>query len=957
MPIYRVALFLGQATMNVEEALREFDIRIERLPEYFKIRCPFHGDTNPSGNMHQKTGMFNCFVCQKRTTLVNYLMRYSSLPIWQVKAKIGYKTDCRNPISPTDIEQEHIVIWQYPTFLNALYHRMITDELIRQYRLGIIDRGMEKRISIPIQNDVGEYVNQRMYLPGAADRKFLNAMGKDRSRVRLYPIEQLEYDTILICPGELKALAAIPFLNKYDIGAISTTSSESIDWPSELSERFYGKLLYINGDVDNTGTRCAELRCRSLKSFAREVHKLEFSTEDVGYDPKGDINDFLRIHPAEDSLYQRILEAREWVYIPGGEVLEEQAANISFRDAYSHVNVNKRTKFTGVISGVNNSPYFPASVVEVRCKKNEEFCSLCDVNSQAQTDTDATTIGTEMKIGKEHPLLLALIGEDSDKHSFIYKQCFKIPTKCRQCTFIPKEHYSVTEVMLDEQVDPTSREEPITSRVAFVVNTDMTADQQTYSITGRLYPSPKNQQATFIASSLEPTEDALESYIPSDLHCLEVFQPTEWTIEALESKLTEIYSDLEANVTKIYQRKDYHLAMDLWMHSILHFDFGDIKNINGWTEVLAIGDTGQGKSKVGEMIMKHYGLGKKIDCGNITLAGLTIGLEPGKQKRFAIYGALPRNDKKAILFEELIKMNPKVYQALTECRSSGQVQITKIDHKIRRARVRTFSVSNPPYQREIASYTYGIEVAISVIGTNQDLRRFDLVMIIAKADMDQELLSKQLENPPQYPHVFRDDLCQKLVLRAWKCEEVEFEDTSHLLQLTKQLVDTFGDGPPILDPNTSHLKVAKLSAALAARTNSYSGDKLVVRKCHVEVIAKFLRRNYSSPSCRLDDKSKSNRESGYLRGRDDLLRHLKSIPNAADIVLKLSEIDEITSNYVKELCGDPYIGIQLFARLIQSNAIQKVRSDKYVKTPQFTALLTENKFEIPIPEYVKREKF
>lgn len=944
--------------MNVEEVLREFTVKHEKIPEYFKVLCPFHNDSHPSGNIHQKMGYFNCFVCQKRTSLISFLTRYSNLPIWQVKAKMGYKTDCKNPISPQDIELEHINLWNYPTFLNELHYRCITDALIRKHRLGVKDLGTEKRISIPIQNDVGEYASQRLYIPGAKDRKFLNLTGKDRSRVRLTPIEQLEFDQILVCGGELKAYAAAEVLNPYDIGAISPTCSETIPWPTELSERFTGKLLYINCDVDKAGERAAELRCRVLSAVARAVHKVTFTPEDVGGLEKGDMNDYLRLHPAPDALYKKLLDTPEWILVPGGEFVEETPVQVSFKEAFSHNNVGKKVTFTGIVAGINNATFFAPSVVEVKCSRNETFCSICDVNSQAITDREATTLGTEMKIGKEHSVLLGLIGEDTNDHAKLYKQCFKIPYQCRQCLFEPKNHYSLTEVMLDEQVDPTSRQEPLTMRSAYVVNAQSSVDQQTYNLVGRLYPSPKNQVATFLVSNLEPTADALDSYNPVDVEYLQIFEPDEWTVESVERKLDDIYLDFEANVTRIYQRRDYHLAIDLMYHSILHFDLGDIKNINGWTEILAIGDTGQGKSKAAELVKSHYGLGHKVDCKNITLAGLTIGLETGKMKRFAVYGVLPRNDKRAIIFEELIGMHSKIYQALTEVRSSGNVQITKIDHKIRRARVRTLSVSNPIDKREIASYAYGIEAAIGVIGTNQDLRRYDLVMILSKHDMDNKLLSEQLQNPPKMKHKFTEELCQKLVLRAWKCEKVVFEDTNHILQCTKRLVDVFGDGPPVLDPNTSHLKLAKLSAALAARTNSYNSDTLIVRKCHTEVIERFLNRNYSSSSCRLDDKSKSVRDSTLIRGREELVKYLESISSSADIMLKLSETDEISSMYVRELCGDLYIGTTLFARLIQSNAIQKVRGDKYVKTPEFTKLLGQHKFEkMIVPDYIKREKF
>lgn len=932
--------------VSVEDALKEFGIYPIREPEKFRVKCPFHDDTNPSGTVHHKTGFYQCWSCGKKASLALFLTKYSNLPIYQVKVKLGVRSDCKNPIAFSEVEQDHNRIWEHPTFLHALRHRCITDELIRKHRLGVKDWGTEKRISIPILNEIGEYANLRLYIPGASSHKFLNLHGKDRSRVRLYPIEQLEYDQILICGGELKAVAAAAVLNPFGIGAIAPTCGENT-WPNELNDRFRDKLLYINCDVDDTGRKYAELRCRILNSVSRELHKVEFTTQDIGGLEKGDINDFLRLG---GDLYQKLLSSPEWVLIPGGELLDEPPLQLSFREAFSHENVGKKVKFTGIVSGAGGNDFLVPSEVEVKCSRDQEgLCIVCDVNSKALSNE------TSMHIEKEHPAILALIGEKTEDHHKIYKECFKIPKRCPVCTFHPKRSYSITEIRLDEEVEPTARSEPMLMKVGFTVNGPANLlDNQTYQLTGRLYPSPKNQTATLLISDCEPTHNALDNYNPADSEYLHIFQPTEWTVASVAKKLDEIYSDLESNVTRVWQRRDYHLAIDLAYHSILHFNLGDIKDLNGWVELLVIGDTAQGKSEALKNLKQHYGLGTKVDSKQVTKPGLTIGLEKGFIKHFPVLGILPRNDRGLVIFEELKGMHPLVFQSLTEVRSCGFVQITKIQAKTRRARCRLICISNPMDIRKIESYTYGIESAIGVIGTNEDLRRFDLVMIMGRFEI-QSL--PELENPPVVKHQFTDELCQKLILKAWKCEKVEFEDVHYILEVTKRLVAIFGDGPPVLDPNSSHIKIAKLSAALAARTCSYDGDKLVVRKCHTEYIEQYLTRVYSSPASRLNEKSARVREATVLRDRDGLISYLKSISNCADVMLKLGEEDTLTSSFIKDLCGDFYIGATLFSKLVQCNAIQRIKADRYAKTAEFTKLLQTVEFEIKKPDYLKKEKF
>lgn len=929
--------------VSIEDALREFGLKPEREPEWYKVLCPFHDDSKASGRIHHKTGVYKCWVCDKVTSFSNFLARYSNLPLYQVKRRMGLRSDCKNPIPSNEVEADHVRIWEHKLFIHELHQRCITAELIRYYRLGIKEYGTEKRISIPIPNEIGEWASLRLYLPGATEYKFLNLSGADRSKIRLYPIEQLEFDQILICGGELKAVAAAAALNKYGIGAIAPTCGEPT-WPNELNYRFENKLIWVNCDIDTVGKKAAESRCKILNTVARETHKVTFTPDEVGGIEKGDINDFLRLG---GDLYKKLLTSPEYVYIPGGETDAELSVPVTFRAAYSSINVGKKVSFTGTVAGILPKSYTVAHEVKVKCPRDQDFCQLCDVNSKALTSD-----GTLMTIGKEHPALLSLTGEKTIGHNYIYKECFRIPTKCRVCEFEPKTYHDIREIRLDEALELTSKQEPVTNQIAFTVDTaDNLLDASVCIFEGRMYPSPKDQSSTFIISSNEPIQDSLDNYQPMPVDNFKDFIPREWTLDGIRDKLKEIYDDLEANVTRVWQRRDYHIAIDLVYHSILHFEFLNLGMVNGYVELLVVGDTEQAKSRTGQFFREHYRLGKKIDCKNVTLPGLIIGLEKTSGgKYFHTIGAMPKNDRMLLFLEELGGMNPKIFQSLTEVRSSGFVEINKIEHKIRRARARLVALTNCAEGREIASYSFGVEAALGVIGTNQDLRRFDFVLIMAKADI-KELV--ELRNPPQCEHRFNSDLCQKLVLKAWKCDSVTFEDADFILETSALLVDKYGHGSPILGAGSSHIKIAKLSAALAARTCSYSNnDVLIVRKCHTEYIAEYLNRIYSAPSSRLDQKSLAIKNSTKLRNINELTEYLKSLSNCVDTVEKLLEIDVITSEYIKNICGDSHIGATLFSKLILSNAIIRIKSERYAKSPEFTALLKSTTWEMKRPPYL-----
>lgn len=932
--------------ITVEDSLNEFRIKYDAKPEVFSVLCPFHADTTPSATINRKSGVFFCYACRYKTSFHLYLSKILNSDLFTIKKKLGARSDCKHPIAPAEIEREYESLQACPTLLQELSHRCINQDIISKLRLGLRVVGTENRVSIPIVNELGEYATLRLYLPGAKDRKFMNLAGKDRQRPRLFPIEQLEYDSIVICGGELKAALAASILNRYDIGAVAPTCGENV-WPSELTECFRGKLVYINCDDDETGHKYAEMRCRILKAVAREVHKVLFPTGffDSHGVLKGDINDFVRLG---GNFYDLVINSPEWILIPGGEFIEELPQGIDFRGAFSHENVGKRVSFNATVNGISENHYLAPSTVEVKCSRGNGFCMYCDVNAQALNSN------TEMKIGSEHAVLLSVIGEKTEEHYKAFRKCFNIPANCKECAFVPKEHYSVTEVTLDEPLDPTSREEPQSKKIGYLVNSSISSEAATYTLVGRLYPLPKNQMKVFLASDAKPARDTLDAYVPATTEELSIFQPKEWTLDALKEKLDEIYDDLEANVTNIWQRRDYHIAVDLAYHSLLYIDFGNYKGLNGWVELLIIGDTGQGKSHALNKLRDHYGLGYKVDCKSVSLAGLTIGLEKYAGKRFAVYGVMPKNDRKLVIFEELKGMKQQTLQALTETRSSGSVQISKIEHKTRPARTRLIAISNPPDQREVNSYSFGIEAAVAVIGTNEDLRRFDLVTIQSKTDI-QEL--PELLNPPVVSHQYTDELCQKLILKAWKCERVIFEDSAFILSETTKLLEIFGYGPPVLDKNSSHIKIAKLSAAIAARTCSYDCDTLIVRRCHVEYIIEFLTRVYSSPSMKLNEKSESVKRALVLDNPEGLVTYLKTMINAPAIAENLIRADVIDSMIINNLIGDFMAGNALFAKLIQHNAIVRVAKGQYSKNPEFVKLLRDTNWRGEEPPAFMRADF
>lgn len=193
-------------------------------------------------------------------------------------------------------------------------------------------------------------------------------------------------------------------------------------------------------------------------------------------------------------------------------------------------------------------------------------------------------------------------------------------------------------------------------------------------------------------------------------------------------------------------------------------------------------------------------------------------------------------------------MKPDVFAKLTETRSSGIAQITGIakgDQK-KAARTRIIANSNSRFDRNISDYNYGVDCLVELIGSREDLRRFDMALIVERNEVDKELFEAL---KPEYPHKYTSELCRELVLWAWTLDKVRFEDEEYLFKSVSSLYQKFSNDIPLVDTGSMRFKLARLAAALAARTFSVNEDmELLVRNCHIDYIVQYLDRTYSKPS-------------------------------------------------------------------------------------------------------------
>ncbi len=891
-----------------------------------KCLCPFHDDQKPSCFINIEKKVFKCQTagCEASGDLVTFLAGVLKAPRKTILVDLQkrYGIESVQVISPKTIERYHNAIWAVLPYLKALHDRGIIDDLIRKYRIGF-DKG---RITIPITNASGSYVNVRKYLPGApGNEKMRNT--KSHGQNRLYPPEQLKYDTVVVCGGELKAILAADILNPLDIGAISTTAGEG-NWQPEFTEKFKGKCVYVCYDIDNEGNVAANSVCARLRRVVRFVGKVDIPLS-LDEFPHGDVNDW---KPTTEG-FKTVLDGTEEWKLPktttyaenNGEVLE-----LSLADSINAEFAAKRIAVNATITTIDTAPYLVPKQVNVICDRNQENCSKCPIFGYASEESKVT-------IPPDSPAIIAMVGTPSKVQREAIREGLNIP-ECKSVRFESITYYNVQDARVSPQLKITSRSAEHLMQPSLCIGKDLELNTE-YRMVGRVFPHPATQQTVILISEYAAIDDALSTYVPSakTLEQLEIFQGDPKT------KLDEIYEDLEANVTRIYQRRDMHILTDLIYHSALLISFEDRVD-KGWCEGLILGDSSQGKTETTTRLMQHYGLGEKMVCKNATVAGLLGGLQQINKRWFATWGVIPTHDKRLVILEELKGVDPEVFGRLTDMRSSGVAEISKIEKRRAHARTRLLCISNPRSDQPIASYAFGLQAVKELIGGLEDVRRFDVCIIVGSEELDSAVLNRLIKDKPKVKHRYTSEVCRQLVLWAWTRTEDQIHFTpnakNEILKQATNLCDLFSESIPIVDRGSMRFKLARLATALACRLfSTEDGKVVVVRKLHVDYIVEYLTRIYSTRVFGYREYSQSLKVSSRLLDNNILVTRIRQTPFPSDLVRSLLSTIEIELIDVQDWCGwDRPTSSALLSLFVRKNAMRR-KGKAYIKSPEFVELL------------------
>jgi hypothetical protein len=903
--------------------------------------CIFHENTDtPALSVNIRDGLFVCYnpECGARGDVFQFYMRVRDMTfreaIEELATRYGIPIERDGQRGDSGVIEEGIVEGAHARLLASESmmewlgtRRGFSRETVQRWQLGHDGR----RYFIPIRDEVGRVVNIRRYDPNARQSNFkMISWREGYGGARIWPFESIERAAtgapILLLEGEMDTLLAL----QLGFNALTVTGGAGT-WRSEWNTMLAGRDVWVCYDIDAAGRAGALRIAHELSRIARSVKIINLPITEP---ENADFTDYIvsHGHTAEDFY---TLVART----PNFQAAEEEPAPPADREpstlhlsqASRAEHYNQPVRFNVMVSGKTTAPYLVPKTVRLSCvMPGLRMCERCPVAQRAGNLTHSLDYETNE--------ILQFTGVPDAQVNRLLKSSIGVPARCTYVDTEVAESINVEEVQLIPEIERTDVEAPYVTRQAFYVGHGLQANRS-YVMTGLTVPEPRKQLATHIIHSAVPSQSNIDAFrmTAEVTDQLRAFQPERPGVEGLWEHLDRIYEDLERH-TRIYQRRDLMLALDMVLHSVLSFELQGDRLVRGWCEGLALGDSRTGKTTIVQRMVEHYGAGEFSSGENTSLAGLIGGLHQIGTSWVLQWGRIPLNDRRAIVIDEAGNLPLDQIARLSSMRSSGIAEVIKVHTERTNARTRQFWISNPRRPMPLSSYSQGVLAVKELIGAPEDIARFDLVVTAASGDVELGVINAQRER--ERPGTFTSSLCHQRVMWAWsrQADHITFTPRAitHLLQRATEQGHRYRYATeiPLVEPNEQRVKLARLAVASAILFFSHAeGDceRVMVTHDHVEFAYQFLERLYAKPSLAFREYAEAQSARFELTASDSIALIVRRAPGAAQ---QLMEQEQLTQRDLQEILAynDRNELRNAMTALRTGGFLRRVGTSYYVKT-------------------------
>jgi hypothetical protein len=819
--------------------------------------CPLHNDGKRSCSLNVERGVWFCHAGCGGGRVQQLIDAEDTWISPEGRVSNGSPSGRSNGTVEETITMGHVEGWHRA----LLDNKQLRDDLfdargidittIEKHKLGYdLSR---KAYTIPVFGKGQKIYNVRRYdiAPSGGRRKIwsVKGMGAPRLYTEADARALRPGDSVIICEGEWDKLLT----EQNGFKAITRTGAAKV-WKENWSRYFRGCVVYLCHDCDVTGMEGNRIVYEALREIADEIRFLRLPYPIVEKHGK-DLTDFWLDNEDHGSAELMALMDDAQLWDPARHEPEDLAPDdASVMDTFDSRRVGDPVRVTVTIKGKRDPGYSVPRKVEYRCTQDAgSKCQVCPMR--------AANGAMDREIAPGDPVILDMV----DAGKIAVREALRETADIQKCNRLRVEvaqHQAVEVLFARPSVEHVRGSDAADYKNMKIMSAGRhdTLPNNTVQVTGALWPSPRTQGNEFLAWDVQRMETSLDSFILDGkaIQQMRKFQAREG--ERPMKKLGAISRALATHVTKIYGRPEMHAAMDLVFHSVLAFDFAGQRIDRGWLELLVEGDTRTGKSEVASQLARYYSAGEVISCEAATYAGIVGGLQQyGSSKEWAVtWGAIPINDRRLVVLDEVGGLHPEEIAQLSSVRSSGTAELTKIQSERTFARTRLIWLGNPRNGR-MSDFTYGVQAIRPLIGNDEDIARFDFAMAVVADEVPSEVINSYHRSGKM---IYDEEACAALVRWAWsrRPEHIVWVDDAEerCLTLAQEMGKRYIESPPLVQGANIRVKIARLAVAMAARLFSTDDEfeRVLVRTEHVEDAVSFLDRIYGMRSFGYAERSK-----------------------------------------------------------------------------------------------------
>lgn len=893
-----------------------------------QVLCPFPhrytSDGKPiyeehaSAGINTETGLFHCFTCGIGLTEVQFASKVQGVSFKEATLLLTRLEECNG-----DWSQFESALWDSPYCLQSLLDFGFTEQVLKECRIGHTGEGM---MAVPVFL-YGVLMDIKTYKPNEKP-KWKSLEGALAGFITPFDLWVNDPRPTLICAGEKDMLIARS--NNYN--AITVTGGE-MALPKYFKSFFNDKDCFIIYDNDDTGKKGA----LSLATFIKENGgrpRVVTGHHAVCVDKGEDLYDYFQKYGKNrEDLNEILYNTEEFTEEDYQKEKRKEMPLISLGEAVKSKYRGKLLNSIVQVTSVYDTQYSVADLIEftkspeVEINEKSAFSGYDEIKRVVIDDNNISRILYLMeKENIANSYYRKFAGIPNNEIGVIQKKLSHL-TIYRASVIDFKEGDSDTVVGTDAELVPTETQ-------AFLVDYNVQNGGK-YLMTYRMIPHPlDDQQLVMVVTDIKDANDSISSFRVTEevKSYLKLFQgdPAE--------KMKEMLLRSKSIVGKFVVDKIFY-TVDLFYHTPLQFYYGN-RLLRGYLDTMIIGDTRTGKSQTASCLLNKYKLGTFLSLKTSTTVGLIGGsknVNGGGWKN--TIGAIPRNNKGAVIMEEFQGAPENFISSLTDIRTSNKVHIVRADGELTvDAMVRMLTISNQASTKEgskpLRSYPNGVEVIQELIQASEDISRYDFFAVV--------------EEPQKYTSPFAevdilpalaDEAYQTRVRWAWSRtpEQIIFDTgvQEYIWEKSEKLNEDFNCHIKFFG-SEADIKLARISVAVASClcSTDESFEKVIIKQEHVDWAVAWLYHLYDNDLFRLKEYAKEERS--YSEIDDEIIEVVEGLYRMNTVLFtQLEHSSNCTRQNLQAVSGLDNQGFSIVLNDLTRYKLIKWQRDKIVPTERF----------------------